>query len=57
MCGGDILMSIFTKERVHGHLSLQKRTARFNIEELRGESRVDWLSTACSIAMRERNML
>lgn len=31
--------------------------ALFNIEELRGESRVDWFSSVCSTVMRDRNML
>lgn len=57
VCGGGILKGICTEERAHGHLSFRKRTALFNIEELHGESQIYCFSTACSVVVRERNML
>lgn len=57
VCGGGVLKGICTEERAHGHLSFLKRTALFNIEELHGESQIYCFSTACSVVVRERNML
>lgn len=57
VCGGGVLKGICTEERAHGHLSFRKRTALFNTEELHGESQIYCFSTACSVVVRERNML